>query len=135
MIEPGSRTDALQSLVDITPTFLDIPGMEIPYHMTGVSQKDVWSKKVESVRSAVLCEHHHEPNTIQQRAYVDERYKLVVYQYERCGELYDLSEDPHELHNLWYDPAQTDLRCELLARYVRAELEREGKSMPRISGA
>lgn len=135
LIEAGSRTHAMQSLVDLAPTFLDLLGEKIPYHMTGVSQKDVWSQKAPAARTSILCENHHEPTTIQQRAYVDERYKLVVYQREDSGEMYDLAQDPGEIHNLWYDPAYAALRGELLLRYARAELARESKSMPRIANA
>ena len=69
------------------------------------------------------------------RAYVDERYKLVVRQGDSYGELYDLEEDPKEVHNLWGEPDCQQLKYELLLKYVWAELEKESLFMPRIAGA
>lgn len=135
MIAPGTTTDSLQSLVDIAPTFLDCLGLPIPYHMTGISEKPVWDGSVDTLRSCILAEHHHEPTTIQERAYVDSRYKLVVYQEDGTGELYDLEEDPQELNNLWAQPQYADLKNDLLLKYIRADLSRESKSMPRIANA
>ncbi len=53
--------------------------------MTGISEKPVWDGSVDTLRSCILAEHHHEPTTIQERAYVDSRYKLVVYQEDGTG--------------------------------------------------
>ena len=41
------------------------------------------------------------------------RHRLSVYADADWGELYDLQEDPHELRNLWSDPAAAALRGEL----------------------
>ena len=37
----------------------------------------------------------------------DRRYKLVEYVGMGAGQLFDLHEDPDELHDLWNSPAQT----------------------------
>ena len=52
-----------------------------------------------------------------------------------CGELYDLQNDPGELHNLWDRPEHAALKADLLRRYIDAELQAEPMPMPRISGA
>ena len=36
----------------------------------------------------------------------------------RAGELYDLKQDPHEMHNLFDDPAARGLRDELMQRLL-----------------
>jgi arylsulfatase len=43
-------------------------------------------------------------------------WKLVYYQGRPYGELYDLRNDPHELDNLWDDPARAAARQEMMAR-------------------
>jgi len=51
-----------------------------------------------------LIEHDDEVGPIQARVrhLVTEDFKLTVYEWLRdFGEIYDLKNDPHELHNLW----------------------------------
>ena len=134
-VPAGKESDALQSLVDLAPTFLDICGLDIPYFMTGVSQKEVWTGQCDSARRHVTCEHHHEPTTIHVKTYIDERYKLTVYCNRDYGEIFDLQEDPGEVRNLWNDPASAELKHELTRKLLDAELEKESMFMPRIAGA
>ncbi len=61
------------------------------------------------------------------RTLVTPTHKLTTYTGHRgpapCGELFDLANDPHELHNLWHSPvhagsspAHAALRRELIER-------------------
>nr|WP_309099015.1 sulfatase-like hydrolase/transferase [Fredinandcohnia onubensis] len=134
-IPAGVVSNALQSLVDLTPTFMDFAGLKIPSEMTGVSQKEVWKGNQSSARDHIICEFRHEPTTIHQKTYVDERYKLTVYYNQTYGELFDLQEDPNEYNNLWNHPDYATLKMELLLKYIWAELGKEPLSMPRISHA
>lgn len=134
-IPAGQTTSAIQSLVDIPATILDFCGLPIPNTMTGISEKSVWEGEKTAVRDHAICEHHHEPTTIHLKTYVDSRYKLTVYYRQTYGELFDLQEDPQELHNLWDDPASQPLKQELMLKYIWAELGKEPMWMPRISGA
>jgi hypothetical protein len=54
--------------------------------------------------------------------YFDGRYKLVVYEGQTIGELYDLESDPGEFVNLWDDPASSSLKSELVLRHFKAYL-------------
>lgn len=131
----GTVSEAMQSLVDLAPTILDIAKIPIPYQMAGLSQKNVWLGTESAVRDHIICEFRHEPNTIHQRTYVDERYKITVYYNQTYGEIYDLENDPEEYRNLWNKPAYQDLKLKLLMKYVWAELGKEPLYMPRISHA
>jgi len=51
------------------------------------------------------------------------------------GELFDLEEDPRELHNRWDDTRYAAVKTRLLQAFVQAEIQREGTRMPRIAGA
>jgi arylsulfatase A-like enzyme len=42
-----------------------------------------------------------------------DRYKYAYHGTEYMGELYDLENDPDELHNLWNDPGYIEVRREL----------------------
>ncbi|MCI3923790.1 sulfatase-like hydrolase/transferase [Paenibacillus sp. TRM 82003] len=131
-VPAGRTSSALQSLVDLAPTFLSLTGASIPHGMSGVDQSDVWLGRKGEARDHIVCEFRHEPTTIHQKTYVDERYKLTVYYRQTYGELFDLAEDPQELNNLWDDPAAAALKSELLLKYAWAELGMEPMAMPRI---
>ena len=134
-VKAGEISQAMQSLVDLTPTFLDFADISIPYHITGMSQKDVWLGKQKSVRDHVICEFRHEPTTIHQKTYVDKRYKITVYYNKTYGELFDLENDPLEYNNLWDNSDFSLVKMDLLMKYIWAELGKETLSMPRISHA
>lgn len=132
---PAGRTcSALQSLVDLAPTLLDFCSVPVPSSMSGVNQRQVWMGNEEAARRYVLCENHQEPSSLQQRCYVDERYKLTVYADRDWGELYDLAEDPGESHNLWVHSDYRDLKEKLLLHALWQEMNREPMWMPRIAG-
>lgn len=131
----GTVSPALQSLVDLAPTLLDLTGEEVPHDMTGINQRPVWSGDTDSIRDHVICEFHHEPITVNLRTYVDERYKLTVYYRQTYGELFDLHNDPGETHNRWDDPDYAELKSDLMLRFMWAELGRAPMPMPRIAAA
>lgn len=131
-VPAGRVSSAMQSLVDLAPTFLSFCNLPIPVWMTGVDQKKVWLGKDGEARDHVICEFRHEATTIHQKTYVDERYKLTVYYNQDYGELFDLQTDPSEINNLWDNPDYADLKSRLLLHYIWAELGKEPIYMPRI---
>lgn len=131
-VPAGHVSPAIQSLVDLAPTFLSLTGIPVPHAMTGVDQSAVWLGQQEQARDHAICEFHHEPTTIHQKTYVNERYKITVYYNQEYGEIFDLQEDPGEINNLWDDPASAELKSKLLLKYVWAELGKEPLPMPRI---
>ncbi|WNQ10728.1 sulfatase-like hydrolase/transferase [Paenibacillus aurantius] len=134
-VPAGRRTDALQSLVDLAPTFLRLAGINVPRTMAGTDQSEVWTGRTERVRNHIICENRQEPTAMYAKTYVEERYKLTVYYNRPYGELFDLREDPGEFRNLWNDPASQGVRLELMQRLVWAEMGKEPLWMPRIAGA
>ncbi|QUL57026.1 sulfatase-like hydrolase/transferase [Paenibacillus tritici] len=134
-VPAGRQSDAIQSLVDLAPTFLSFANLPVPSSMTGVDQKDVWLGRRNQARDHAICEFRHEPTTIHQKTYIDARYKITVYYNQQYGELFDLEQDPHELHNLWDEPEHGQLKSELLLKYIWAELGKEPLPMPRIHHA
>ncbi len=131
----GRRSEALQTLVDLAPSFLSVCGIEPPGTMTGVDQSAVWFGEADSARDHVVVENRHEPTTIHVKTYVDARYKLTVYYQQTYGELFDLEADPGETNNLWDDPSYSALKAELIQKLLFAEMGKEPLRMPRISGA
>jgi arylsulfatase A-like enzyme len=134
-VPAGVQSDALQTLVDLAPSFLNVAGIDVPREMTGVDQSPVWFGAQESARDHIIVENRHEPTTVHVKTYVDERYKLTVYYNRDYGELFDLQEDPNEINNLWNSPAHTELKADLVLKLLFAEMGKEPLWMPRIAGA
>jgi uncharacterized sulfatase len=147
-VPAGQVSDVLQSTVDLAPTFLTAAGLPIPGMMQGYDELPAWCGDdapplAEPVaqgvhvgpRDHVIVENRHQPTKLHLRTYVDTRYKLTVYRNHDYGELFDLEEDPDEVHNLWHDPRAAALKATLLHRAVQYEIQREPTRMPRVAGA
>ena len=133
--KPGTRSDAMQSIVDLAQTFLSIAGIRQPMTMTGVDQSKVWTGEKDCVRDHVLVENHFQPTKFYAKSYIDARYKLTIYMNQTYGELFDLEKDPKELVNLWDHPESQSLKMELMLKMLHAELLKEPLCMPRIAVA
>ena len=131
----GVRSNTLQCQVDWAPTFLSAAGIEVPGLMQGLDQLDVWAGDEAQARDWVLVENRHNPTTVHLRTLVTDRFKITVYRDGAYGELFDLAQDPDELHNCWDDPAYAETQSRLLLQFVQAEIQREPTRMPRIAGA
>jgi len=134
-VPAGRISEAMQSLVDLAPTFLGLAGASVPRLMTGVDQGAVWEGRSAKARDHIVCEHRNEPTSMHVRTYVEARYKITVYYGRTYGELFDLEEDPGELRNVWDDPAYGAVKAELLLRFLWAELGKEPMRMARVSHA
>ncbi|MBN1865244.1 MAG: sulfatase-like hydrolase/transferase [Victivallales bacterium] len=134
-IPAGRRCQCLQSSVDLAPTFLAYAGIEIPWSMTGLNQKDVWEGDRSKARGNVIVENRHQPATVHVKTYVEARYKMTVYCGRAYGELFDLEKDPGEVDNLWDDPGSAGLKARLMESFLQAEMAKESMSMPRVWGA
>lgn len=134
-IVANSRSSAIQSLVDLAPTFLSATGTPVPAFMTGVDQSAAWAGQCQAPRTHAVIENRHQPTTIHVKTFVDARYKLTTYFQQTYGELFDLTEDPDELNNLWDDPASQTLKGSLMMRLLHSEMSKEPLPMPRVAQA
>lgn len=107
-VRAGEKNDSLVQLTDIAPTILSFAGVPVPadFEATNLRPKldgDGEISPDEVVYSELGRDH------IQSGAeYIvmrrDRDWKLVYYQGEPDGELYDLNADPDETRNLWTEP-------------------------------
>ncbi len=139
-VAAGASSDAIQSLVDLAPTFIDAAGGEIPGWMQGLSQVPTWTAETGNadaphVRDHAIVENRHNPTRVHLRTFVNKRYKLTLYRDRDWGELFDLQDDPHELRNRFNDPNYAAVKADLLRQFMNAEIKREPTRMPRIAGA
>jgi arylsulfatase A-like enzyme len=124
--DKGVARDQMVLNVDLAPTMLDVAGVPIPNQMQGRS----WRSLLETGddpnwRRAFLYEYFYEkpytfaPYTLAVRT---DTAKLIKYPgHDDWTELFDLSNDPYETHNLWSDPAHAQLREQLLTEFERQQ--------------
>ena len=106
----NGRDDRLVELIDLGPTLLDLAGVR---PMTGTSGRSFTPlfKDSETVhRDAVFSE--------SSGCYMVRTtdWKLVWWESDGEGELYDLTQDPDELNNLFGAPDHVDMQAGLCAR-------------------
>jgi len=124
---PGIRrgaTDALVYLMDLYPTLCEIAGAPVPDGLDGKSLKPVIDGKQAGVRSSVFLAYRDV-----QRAIRDERWKLIRYPAINKSQLFDLKNDPFEMHDLAGDPNQAP-RIERLMEQLRAWQRYFGDTLP-----
>jgi arylsulfatase A-like enzyme len=109
--QPRTVTD-LVSLMDIGPTILEAAGLTPPTHLEGRSLLPYLHGQAVQPREFVFCEDNYQ---IMMRS---QTHKLVYYIGQEAGELYDLHADPHELHNLWGEPAHAEQKGRLLQQLL-----------------
>jgi len=101
----GQVMESLCEEVDLMPTLMGLLGVDVP---VGVQGQSLTGK----TKAAVFSEF---PTIKMART---KEWKLVHYNKARHGELYHLTEDPHELDNLYDDPkyagAKSDMKGVLL---------------------
>jgi arylsulfatase A-like enzyme len=120
-IAAGSTSDRFVQNVDFGQTILDEAGIGAAAGMQGVSFKPLLEgKPVESWRDAIYYHYYEEGTEHHVAAHYGvrtERYKLIRFYSEvKAWELYDLKKDPHELNNVYDDPAYAAVRVELEAK-------------------
>lgn len=116
-IKAGTRVSALVQNIDYAPTYLDLAGIEVPADIQGCSVQPLLDGETPDFWRKYIYYHYYEyPAMHQVRRHYgvrDARYKLIhFYGKGRPGdtdnldewELYDLAEDPIEVHNLYSDP-------------------------------
>jgi arylsulfatase A-like enzyme len=107
---PHGQSDALVYLFDLFPTICDLAGVMTPEVVEGRSLLPVIQGRQPSVRPWLFGAYRD-----CQRMIRDGRWKLIAYRAggTRNTQLFDLRNDPDELHNLADDPKYADQRGRL----------------------
>lgn len=103
-IKGGSVIEELVQNIDVGPTIMDLAGLEVPERMDGQSFLPLLQGKKTAWRDAAFYEYYWErnfPHTPTTHGVRTDRYKYIHYHgIWDTDELYDLREDPTEMHNL-----------------------------------
>ncbi len=134
IIRPGTKVTQLVQNIDIAPTVLEAAGAEPPSHMDGRSILPLLEGKDVPWRSEVFYEYYweanfpHTPTTFGVRT---DRYKLIHYHgVWETDELYDMQNDPDEMHNLIDRPEHRTLVADLRKRLYDWLEKTDGMQIP-----
>jgi arylsulfatase A-like enzyme len=126
-IKPGTTSDAVALNVDFAPTFLDVAGLPIPADMQGRSLVSVLRGRTPlDWRTSMYYRYYHDPGDHNTRAHYGVRthtHKLIYFWKKDQWELFDLVNDPYELHNLHGEPGQEALTATLKRELARLKRE------------
>ena len=151
-VAPGSTCDDIVLNVDFASLFCDLAGLDVPPDMQGRSFRPLWqAPPPEDWRQSMYYRYWENAGGHNVGAHYGvrtRRYKLVHYYYNGCGqegadgdafpwgpqmpsvkgldpewELFDLEDDPHELHNVYGDSAYAPVVAELTAELARLQAE------------
>lgn len=123
-IPAGRRSEAMCYLFDLLPTLGKVCGVPAPSTSEGIEFTRVLRRPSAGARSDLVFAYKGV-----QRAYRDDRWKLIRYPEVDRTQLFDLRADPLETTNLAGQPEQAGRVAKLTARLER-ELRRAGDSLP-----
>jgi N-acetylglucosamine-6-sulfatase len=111
-----TSTEAMVQNIDIAPTLLEFAGLKVPPKMQGKSFLNVLKGTTSSHMDRIFYEYYWEyafPQTPTMFAVRTDQYKYIhYYGLWTQNELYDLKNDPDEMHNLIASPEYTKLSHE-----------------------
>jgi arylsulfatase A-like enzyme len=124
-VKAGTRSDAIALNVDFAPTFLEAAGLPVPPDMQGRSFLPVLRGRTPADwRTSMYYRYYHDPGHHNTRAHYGVRtrtHKLIYFWKKDQWELFDLTADPHELHNLYGEPGHEQLTAALKAELVKVK--------------
>jgi N-acetylglucosamine-6-sulfatase len=130
----GTVRDQVVANIDVAPTMLALAGVTPPATMDGRSLLPLAQNTPAAWRDALLYEYYWErnfPQTPTQHALRTDRYKYIRYHgLWDSDELYDLSEDPHEMRNLARRPEHAQTVQQLNRRLFELLDETDGLYIP-----
>ena len=122
-IQPGSLNDAMVLNVDFAPTLLELAGLPVPADIQGRSFAAMLrGERPTGWRTSMYYRYYHYPahHRVQPHYGVrTERHKLIHFDKLGAWELFDLAKDPHELKNVYDDPAYAGTVADLKAELAR----------------
>jgi arylsulfatase A-like enzyme len=127
-IKAGTTSDVMALNVDFAPTFLDAAGLKPPADMQGRSLLPIFKGRAPADwRTSMYYRYYHDPGDHNTRAHYGVRtrtHKLIYYWKKDQWELFDLTADPQEMHNIYGQPGQEQITASL-----KAELQRLKKAV------
>jgi arylsulfatase A-like enzyme len=134
LIKPGTVVTELVQNIDVAPTILEAARIPTPSNMDGYSFLPLLQAKQVSWRDAVFYEYYWEasfPQTPTCFGIRTDRYKFIHYHgIWDTDELYDLKNDPEEMHNLIDEPEHQQRIEQLKSRIYDWLIKTDGMQIP-----
>ncbi|MEX6506759.1 sulfatase [Jiella sp. M17.18] len=133
-VRAAGVVDDLVQLFDLGPTILEFAGLDVPPWMEARSLMPLLAptgSEPAKGRERVFSEHAGDrilSGTKFMTMIRDRRFKLVHFVDSEEGQLFDLAADPHEMTNLWDDPAHAGTRAEMVAAIMTWRIESDLKT-------
>lgn len=118
----NQEDDNLVYLHDLTSTVFDLANQKVPESFEGQSILPIMRQHQDNQQKGVLGQLAGHFVYFEQRMWRRKDYKLV-FNATDVYELYDIRNDPEEMHNLFYDPQYNSIKKEMLEE-MRAEMKR-----------
>jgi arylsulfatase A-like enzyme len=143
-VASGATIDAPVSLLDFVPTLSELSGVPMPEGrvppapeapqalpaLPGQSLVPLLRAGCGRGHAVALVENDEDYLGLRLRTLITPEHKLTIYADQPFGELFDLVNDPSELHNRFHDPAFREARAKLTARLLN-EVVRTDSTLPR----
>ena len=122
-IKKGGVSDRLTCSLDFFPTFCDWAGLDRRPPLEGKTfaaaaqgepSKDNWDVVT------VEADHCPDVHPSVQSIFTDDGWRLTIFDETKYGELFDLTHDPDEAHNLFFDLDSGAIKLNLLQQHIRA---------------
>jgi N-sulfoglucosamine sulfohydrolase len=120
-IAPGTRTDAMVSLVDVLPTLVDVAGGETPGDLDGRSFEKVLIGQTNAFRDYIVSTHSGDAdmNTYPSRCVRDERWKYILNlhpEFKFTSHITETAGGDGRYWRSWVNQAKTDPNAAALVR-------------------
>jgi arylsulfatase A-like enzyme len=113
IVQPNTVCNAPVNMVDLTATFVDLAGGDVPAHYDGRSIAPLLKGETpEDWPDYAIAEFHGHHFPYPQRMIRTADYKLIINPPD-VNELYDLKNDPLEMTNLYNNPVHRDAQLQL----------------------
>ena len=156
----GHTVDGLVSLLDFLPTLLELTGVPWPQQpfadyrgpeasqragarsmydgvprLPGKSLVPLLEGSAAALQDAVLIENDEDYRGVSLRTLVTDRASYTRYRGNRCGELFDLTQDPVQRYNRWGDPGAAALRREMEGRLLEKIVDSQARHLRQVAVA
>jgi arylsulfatase A-like enzyme len=126
-VKAGTVSDAMVLNVDFAPTLMSAAGLKVPDDMQGRSFLPLLrGEHPADWRTSMYYRYYDYPGAHRVQPHYGlrtGRFKLIYYKKIDQWELFDLSKDPHELKNVYADPAYAKQAAELKDELYRLKKE------------